>query len=198
MIGKLRGLVDDVDVTSCIIDVNGVGYLLTCSGRTLGLLPDRGMETTLIVETYVREDDIRLFGFSTPSERDAFKLLQNVQGVGAKVAMGILSVMSPSEIASAVSFQEKGMFTRVSGIGSKLADRLLVELKGKMDAFGLANIAAAKDIAVDQDAGDAVSALVNLGYGKEQAVVAVTQVRKDDKAASVDSLIRKGLRILAS
>lgn len=198
MIGKLRGLVDDVDATSVIVDVNGVGYHVSCSGKTLGALPLRGESVVLVIETYVREDEIRLFGFSAAVERDAFRLLQTVQGVGAKVALAILSVMTPSDIATAVSFQEKGMFTRVSGVGPKLAERLLVELKSKVASFGVAAASAAAEVAVDKVVGDAVSALTNLGYSKDQAAAAVVRIRKADPEAPVDVLIRKGLKELAA
>lgn len=181
-----------------IIDVQGVGYLVSCSGKTLSRLPPAGHEAALVVETHVREDEIRLFGFHDGSERDAFRLLQGVQGVGAKVALGILSIMTPSDIASAVSFQEKGMFTKVPGVGPKLAERLLVELKSKVAQFGIAAVEAAGKISADPRLDDAVSALVHLGYSKDQAASAVVRAAKESPDAKVEALIRKGLQTLST
>lgn len=198
MIGRLRGIVSDIEATSTILDVHGVGYLVSCSGKTLSRLPPAGHEATLVVETHVREDEIRLFGFHDAAERDAFRVLQSVQGVGAKVALGILSIMTPSDVASAVSFQEKGMFTKVPGVGPKLAERLLVELKSKVAQFGIASVEAAGKVSADPRLDDAVSALVHLGYAKDQAAAAVVRAAKESPDAKVEALIRKGLQTLAA
>ena len=137
MIGKLRGVVDSVDEESLILDVNGVGYLVSASAQTLRALPAAGQAAELLVETHVREDAIRLYGFLTPAERDWFRLLQNVQGVGAKVALGILGVLSADALSVAIARQDKSMMARAPGVGPKLAARLVLELKDKAPAWPL-------------------------------------------------------------
>ncbi len=203
MIGKLRGVVDSFGEDHVIIDVNGVGYVVACSGRTLQNLPRAGEAVALAIETQVREDSIRLFGFPQETERDWFRLLQNVQGVGAKVALAILSIFSPGELASAIATQDKAMVSRAAGVGPKLAARIVAELKDKAPAFGAADVVAARlageESAVEPGAArDAISALCNLGYARPQAVAAIAAgVKALGEGADASALIRRGLKELA-
>ena len=205
MIGKLKGLIDSYGEDFVILDVNGVGYVVQCSSRTLQKLPRPGEASALAIETQVREDSIRLFGFESESERDWFRLLQNVQGVGAKVALAILSILSPGELASAIATQDKAMVARAPGVGPKLAARIVAELKDKAPAFGAVDPLVAK-LSGDVDADvaplavrDAISALVNLGYGRPQAAAAVAaSVKKLGEGAETGALIRQGLKELAA
>jgi len=204
MIGKLTGLLDSVGEDHLIIDVNGVGYVAHCSARTLATLPQVGEPVSLSIETYVREDMIRLFGFRDELERDWFKLLQSVQGVGAKVALAIQSTLSPGDLASAIALQDKGMVARAPGVGPKVAQRIVSELKDKTPAY---SGAAAAEIGLQQDLGsghassavmDAVSALTNLGYSSQQASGAVAKALKNaGEDADSAKLIRLGLKELA-
>lgn len=202
MIGKLRGLVDSVGDDWVILDVGGVGYHVTCPGKTLANLPQLGAEATLSIETYVREDQIRLFGFSDAQQRECFRILQTVQGVGAKVAISILGVLSPAELSNAVAFQDKAAITRAPGVGPKVGERIVIELKNKLAAFVSASpaaIVAAGAPAGATAAGDAISAIVNLGYSREQAAGAVAQAaRSAGEDAPAEKLIRLGLRQLAA
>jgi Holliday junction DNA helicase RuvA len=204
MIGKLKGLLDTIGEDHVILDVGGVGYLVQCSTRTLANLPGTGDALTLHIETQVREDAIRLFGFGSELERDWFRLLQTVQGVGAKVALAIEATLAPGEIASAIALQDKAMIARAPGVGPKLAQRIVTELRDKAPAY---SGAAAAEIGLQQELGagaappavaDAVSALRNLGYSAQQASVAVAKALKKagEKAGSAE-LIRHGLRELA-
>jgi Holliday junction DNA helicase RuvA len=203
MIGKLKGVVDEVGEDHAVLDVHGVGYLVHCSGRTLGGLPGRGEAAQLFVETHVREDMIRLYGFSSAAERDWFRLLQGVQGVGAKVALAVLSTLPAGELASAVALQDRGAVGRAPGVGPKLAARIVAELKDKGPGLGVDPVAAglAGGQAAPRAGGpaqDAVSALVNLGYGQPQAATAVAAALREAGAdASTQQLIRLGLKELA-
>ncbi len=166
MIGKLKGVVDSVDEEELILDVNGVGYLVSASARTLRALPAIGQAATLHIETQVREDAIRLFGFLTAGERDWFRLLQSVQGVGAKVALGILGALSGEALSAAIARQDKAMMARAPGVGPKLAARLVLELKDKAPAYGVADLGGAIAEAepgskLPKEAQDAVLALVS-------------------------------------
>lgn len=204
MIGKLKGLIDSYGEDFVILDVNGVGYVVHCSGRTLQKLPRVGDATVLAIETQVREDSIKLFGFDTEAERDWFRLLQTVQGVGAKVALAILSILAASELATAIASQDKAMVARAPGVGPKLAARIVAELKDKFPAFGPIDPTVARLSGEDAGAAapssvrDAVSALVNLGYGRPQAAAAVAaSVKSLGEDAETGALIRQGLRELA-
>ncbi|QGM99204.1 Holliday junction branch migration protein RuvA [Methylocystis parvus] len=204
MIGKLKGLIDSYGEDFVILDVNGVGYVVHCSGRTLQKLPRPGEASALSIETQVREDSIKLFGFSSESERDWFRLLQTVQGVGSKVALGILSILSASELGTAIATQDKAMVARASGVGPKLAARIVAELKDKAPAFGSVDPIVAKLAGQDEEANapsavrDAISALVNLGYGRPQAAAAVAaSVKTLGDGAETGALIRQGLKELA-
>jgi Holliday junction DNA helicase RuvA len=205
MIGKLKGLIDSRGDDFVILDVGGVGYLVSCSVRTLAALPGIGEAASLSIETYVREDQIRLFGFSSDVERDWFRLLQTVQGVGAKVALSILGVLKPSDLANAIALQDKATVSRAPGVGPKVAARIVAELKDKAPAFASvdSNVIRLQDELGDrrapQPVADAVSALVNLGYPQVQASAAVSSaIRKAGEGATAEMLIRAGLRELAS
>ena len=202
MIAKLKGVVDSVDEGSAVIDVNGVGYLVSASSRTLRDLV-AGQETSLLVETIVREDAIALYGFLETAERDWFRILTTVQGVGAKVGLSILSTLSPDEIARAIAAQDKASLSRPAGVGPKLAARLATELKDKAAAFGVAPAPTrAAEAAMPAGPGtvneDAVSALVNLGYRRVEAFGAVARVsQRLGDGAQLDAVIRAGLQELA-
>jgi holliday junction DNA helicase RuvA len=203
MIGKLKGVVDSVDEETIILDVNGVGYLVSASARTLRAIPAVGEPTELLIETYVREDAIRLYGFLTAGEREWFRLLQNVQGVGAKVALGILGALSAEALSAAVARQDKAMMARAPGVGPKLAARLVLELKDKAPALTAADFAHAdasfeRAPKLAKAAEDAVLALVGLGYGQPQAAAAVARISAQlGPAAETAALIRAGLKELA-
>jgi holliday junction DNA helicase RuvA len=202
MIGKLKGLIDSVDEDALVIDVNGVGYVVAASSRTLRNLPRIGEAATLHIETQVREDSIRLFGFLAVQERDWFRLLQTVQGVGAKVALAILGVLSSADLAGAIARQDKAMVARAPGVGPKLAARLVLELKDKAPLLGVSDlggdIASAAPARLPQPAQDAVLALVNLGYARPQASLAVARgVAALGAEAQTAALIRLGLKELA-
>jgi holliday junction DNA helicase RuvA len=201
MIGKLKGVIDAIEDDGLVIDVNGVGYVVAASARTLRNLPRAGEPAILHIETQVREDSIRLFGFLAEQERDWFRLLQSVQGVGAKVALAILGVLSAAELAGAIARQDKAMVARAPGVGPKLAARLVLELKDKARLLGAADLGgdiAAAPARLPQPAADAVLALVNLGYNRSQASLAVARgVATLGPQAQTAALIRVGLKELA-
>ena len=204
MIGKLKGVFDSYGEDFVILDVNGVGYQVHCSPRTLQELPATGAPVTMAIETHVREDQIRLYGFLADGEREWFRLLQTVQGVGAKVALAVLGTLPPAELANAIALRDKAAVTRTPGVGPKVAERIVTELKDKAPAFAnvdpaLVNLSGAID---DQRASrpvtDAISALVNLGYGQPQAAAAIaTASRSAGEHAETAQLIRLGLKELA-
>ena len=218
MIGKLRGKVDECTEDSVIIDVNGVGYVVFCSGRTLQML-QKGASAELVIETHVREDHIHLFGFANVVEREWFRLLTSVQGVGAKIALAILSALDPDALARTIGAQDKTGLSRVKGIGPKVAERLVVELKSKVAKMGVMPMPVHSGVVVEatakgkaakgkkSDGGqsrimeDAVSALVNLGYNRTEAFTAVAtalqQQADNDSPPQLDALIRFGLKELA-
>jgi holliday junction DNA helicase RuvA len=204
MIGKLKGLIESYGQDSVIVDVNGVGYEVHCSARTLQELPGVGQPATLSIETHVREDQIRLFGFLTEIEREWFRLLQTVQGVGAKVALSVLGTLKPSELASAIAMRDKAMVARAPGVGPKVAERIVTELKDKAPAYtnvdpALVRLSGAlDDKRAPAPVTDAVSALVNLGYAQVQAAAAIAAAaRSAGEGAETTTLIRLGLRELA-
>lgn len=204
MIGKLKGIIDSYGEDFIVLDVNGVGYLVQCSARTLQELPGVGQPTTLSIETYVREDQIRLFGFRTDVEREWFRLLQTVQGVGAKVALSVLGTLKPADLASAIAMRDRAMVARTPGVGPKVAERIVTELKDKAPAFADLDPAvirlsgAIEDRRAPTPVVDAVSALVNLGYGQPQAAAAVAAAaRNAGEGADAARLIRLGLKELA-
>ena len=200
MIARLKGIVESIDADSAVIDVNGVGYLVTASARTLRDLVV-GAPATLLVETIVREDAIALYGFLATVERDWFRILTTVQGVGAKVALSILSTLSPDEIARAIAAQDRATLSRPAGVGPKLAARLATELKDKAASFGVAPAGRAAEAAA-MPAGsineDAVSALVNLGYKRVEAFGAVARVtQRLGEGARLNDVIKAGLQELS-
>ena len=202
MIAKLKGVVDAVDTDGAIIDVGGVGYLVSASDRTLRDLAV-GAPVTMLVETIVREDAIALYGFLATAERDWFRILTTVQGVGARVALSILSTLAPDEIARAIAAQDRATLSRPAGVGPKLAARLATELKDKAAAFGIAAPAPSAAASADMPSTgtlneDAVSALVNLGYRRVEAFGAVARASQRLGAeAKLDAVIRAGLQELA-
>jgi holliday junction DNA helicase RuvA len=200
LIAKLKGVVDTVDADSAIVDVGGVGYLVSASARTLRELA-AGDAVTVLVETVVREDAIALYGFLETAERDWFRILTTVQGVGARVALSILSTLSPDEIARAIAAQDRATLSRPAGVGPKLAARLATELKDKAAAFGVAPLGKGVE-APAMPAGsineDAVSALVNLGYKRVEAFGAVARVtQRLGVEAKLEAVVTAGLKELA-
>ena len=202
MIGKLTGLIDSQGDDWVLIDVAGVGYNAFASGRTLSALPGPGEAASLLIETHVREDHIHLYGFIDAAERDWFRLLCTVQGVGAKMALAILSALGPNDLVQAIAAQDKSTLTRANGVGPKLAARIVSELKDKTVnlALGAAALPGAKPRgpAAPGVSEDAVSALVNLGYRRVEAFGAVARAMGElGDAAPVESLIKVGLKELA-
>lgn len=205
MIGKLKGMIDAYGEDFVHVDVQGVVYEAHCSSKTLQSLPQVGHGAVVHIEMVVREDMIRLYGFSTEGEKAWFTLLTTVQGVGARVALSILSVLGPSELASAIALQDKSMLGRANGVGPKLATRIVTELKGKgpaisgIDGHVLGLQSAIGEGVARGPAADAVSALANLGYSQAQASAAVARVvAKQGDGAGAETLIRLGLRELSS
>jgi Holliday junction DNA helicase RuvA len=204
MIGKLKGAIDSYGEDFVILDVHGVGYLVHCSARTLQALPAAGEAVELAIETHVREDQIRLFGFASGTEREWFRLLQTVQGVGTKVALAVLSTLKPADLATAIALRDKATITRTPGVGAKVAERIVTELKDKAPALAAVDPAivrlsgALDERTAPQPVRDAVSALVNLGYGQPQAAAAIAAAsREAGDGADTARLIRLGLKELA-
>jgi Holliday junction DNA helicase RuvA len=204
MIGKLRGKVDAIGESHAIIDVNGVGYEVQLSARTLRNMK-QGEEVSLTIDTHVREDAIRLFGFASEVERSWFRTLQTIQGVGSKVALATLGTLSPQDLASAIALQNWAAVEQTPGVGKKLAQRIVAELKDKAPALSVAglNVPAAVNgktagPAEANATAEAISALINLGYNPAQAnaAVAIALSELGDKAET-PGLIRRGLRELA-
>ena len=204
MIGKLKGILDSYGEDYVILDVGGVGYQVHCSARTLQALPSPGEAAVLSIETYVREDQIKLFGFASDIEREWFRLLQTVQGIGAKVALSVLGTLTTSELASAIAMRDKATVQRSPGVGAKVAERIVTELKDKVPAFAdidpaVVHLAGALDEKrAPRPVMDAVSALVNLGYGQPQAAAAIAAAaRNAGEGADTATLIRQGLKELS-
>jgi Holliday junction DNA helicase RuvA len=204
MIGKLRGIIDSYGEDFVILDVNGVGYEVHCSARTLQSLPAQGEAVTLSIETHVREDQIRLFGFVSDIEREWFRLLQTVQGIGTKVALAILSTLKPADLANAIATRDKAAITRAPGVGPKVAERAVTELKDKAPAYTSVDPAVVRlsgeieEKRAPRPVADAVSALVNLGYGQPQAAAAIAAAaREAGDGAETKVLIRLGLKELS-
>ncbi len=202
MIGKLRGTINSIGEDFVIVDVHGVGYVVNCSTRTLQNLPAAGEAATLAIETQVREDSIRLYGFLSEAERDWFRLLQTVQGVGAKVALTLLGVLSTSELGAAIARQDKTALARAPGVGPRLAARLVTELKDKAATVhapaALAGLAPATAAAAAPAVQDAIAALISLDYSRQQAANAVAVACAElGEAADAPALIRRSLKELA-
>lgn len=202
MIGKLRGVLDSQGKDWVLIDVGGVCYEVACSTRVMARLPAPGQPLTLAIETHVREDAIKLYGFLSEAERSWFRLLQNVQGVGAKVALSILGVLEPKDLANAIALQDKAQVSRAQGVGPKVAQRIVSELRDKAPglmaggeiAQGVGGMPAAPQ---NSPASDAISALVNLGYSMAEASAAIATVSAKAEGARAEELIRLGLKELA-
>jgi Holliday junction DNA helicase RuvA len=194
MIAHLKGRLEATGVDHAVIDVGGVGYLVGCSSRTLAALGPIGEAATLHTEMLVAEDFIRLVGFAHAAERDWFRLLTGVQGVGARVALAILSALDPAEIGRAVAAQDKTTVARANGVGPKLAERIVRELKDKVGGITLGPVAAAQAIPVGA-AADAASALLNLGFKPADAANAVAAAEEElGPGATLDTLVRLALR----
>ncbi|MBB3611218.1 Holliday junction branch migration protein RuvA [Rhizobium sp. BK602] len=203
MIGKLKGTIEEIGEDYVLVDVHGVCYVAYCSARTLSKLGSVGEACILFIETYVREDQIRLFGFMTALEREWFNILQTVQGVGAKVALALLSTLTPAELANAIALQDRAAVSRAPGVGPKVAMRIVTELKNKAPSFAgdAANIGLKQELGEGVAAApvaDAVSALTNLGYSRDQAANAVAAALKTaGEGADSAKLIRFGLKELS-
>jgi Holliday junction DNA helicase RuvA len=204
MIGKLKGAIDSYGEDFVVLDVHGVGYVVHCSSRTLQNLPRPGEAEQLSIETHVREDVIRLYGFRSDAEREWFRRLQTVQGVGARVALGILSALDPAALATAIATGDKGAISRGPGVGPKLAARIATELKDKAPGFADVDPAlvrlseSVEHRSAPPPVSDAVSALINLGYAQAQASAAIVAALKQaGEEAEAKTLIRLGLRELA-
>ena len=198
MIAQLTGRIDQLTEGSCIVDVNGVGYLVHASTRTLATLPPPPTSARLLIETHVREDAILLYGFAEAAERDWFRLLTTVQGVGAQVALSVLSSLSPRDLVSVIAAGDRASLTRAPGVGAKLAVRLLTELRDKAGMMPTSPGFAVAPLRPPGVAEDALSALVNLGYRRPEAQPVVARVidRLGD-GAPLDAVLRDALRDLA-
>jgi Holliday junction DNA helicase RuvA len=204
MIGKLKGVIDSYGEDFVVVEVGGVGYVVHCSARTLQALPAPGEPAVLAIETYVREDQIRLFGFLSDVEREWFRLLQTVQGVGARVALSVLGTLKVPDLATAVAMRDKATIARTPGVGPKVAERIVTELKDKAPAYAGVDPAvvrlsgALEDKRAPQPVADAISALINLGYGQPQAAAAIAAAtREAGEGADTARLIRLGLKELS-
>ncbi len=198
MIALLTGRVDSLQDGNCVLDVNGVGYLVHASSRTLAALPAAPALTRLLIETHVREDAIQLYGFADSAERDWFRLLTTVQGVGAKVALSVLSALSPRDLIAAIAAGDKAGLTRAPGVGPRLAVRLVTELRDKVGAMPTSSGSAPAMARPATVADDALSALTNLGYRRPEAQAAIAKViERLGEDAPLDGVIREGLRELA-
>jgi holliday junction DNA helicase RuvA len=198
VIARLTGRVEALEEGRCVVDVNGVGYLVHASTRTLAALPSPPETARLLVETHVREDAILLYGFADSAERDWFRLLTTVQGVGGRVALSLLSALSPRDLVSAIASGDRASLTRAPGVGARLAMRLLTELRDKAGAMPSAPGYAAPRLGPPGVAEDAISALVNLGYRRPEAQPVVTRVlERLGGEAVLNALIRDSLKELA-
>jgi Holliday junction DNA helicase RuvA len=204
VIAKLTGVIDSTGGDSVVVDVAGVGYLVFCSSRTLASLPGVGKAVSLLVETHVREDHIHLYGFADAADREWFRLLTTVQGVGSRVALSVQSVLSATDLMQAILVQDRTALTRASGVGPKLAGRIVAELKDKVGGVsltvpGAALVGAAAAAAENGPVADAVSALVNLGYRRAEAFGAVAHAAQAlGPDAGIEALIRAGLKELSA
>ena len=200
MIGKLKGIIDSISNTALIIDVGGVGYVAYASAQTLGSLVE-GQPASLFIETHVREDHIHLFGFANEEEQEWFRILTTVKGVGNRMAMAVLSVLKPDQLVTALMAQDKAAFTQISGVGPKLAERILIELKDKVPSVGaipVGTIHTEPAVTGNNALNDAVSALTNLGYNRSDAYRAASKTSQDNPDSNVEDLIRNCLKELVA
>jgi Holliday junction DNA helicase RuvA len=198
LIARLTGRVDALEDGRCIVDVNGVGYLVYASTRTLSALPMPPEMARLLVETHVRDEAILLYGFIDSAERDWFRLLTTVQGVGGRVAQSVLSVLSPPDLTAAIAAGDRASLTRVPGIGARLAARLLTELRDKAGAVSAAAPIASGKVSTQGMAEDTISALLNLGYRRQEVHSVVIQImERAGPAVTLDTVLRDSLRELA-
>ena len=202
MIGKLTGKLDSAFEGGCIFDVNGVGYLVACSSRALSALPPPPAIASLLIETAVREDAITLYGFADAAERDWFRMLTGIQSVGPKVALSLLSALSPADMARAILAGDKGALTRAAGVGPKLAVRLISELQGKVGGMPIgpafAPSGAAMPLPGASVVAETVSVLLNLGWKRPEAQATVTRVyERLGEGVALEQLIRESLKELA-
>jgi len=198
MIARLKGILAEIGPDNAVLDVLGVGYLVWCSGRTLSALGTVGGDVLLFTEMQVREDAITLFGFGSAAERDAFRLLTSVQGVGGRVALAILSVLDPAELSRAIASGDKAMIARANGVGPKLAMRIVNELKDRMGGVALGPGVSMPAAARDGVASDALSALSNLGFRPAEASGAVgAAIEELGEGASLDTVVRLALKKVA-
>jgi Holliday junction DNA helicase RuvA len=192
MIARLSGILAELTADGAVIDVGGVGYLVQMSGKTLDAVGPVGGEVVILTELQVREDAWTLFGFGSTVERDSFRALTSVQGVGGRLALAILSVLAPDELSRAVSQGDKAMIGRANGVGPKLAARIANELQGKLGVAGLTGAAPAPRAGA---AADALSALANLGFKPAEASAAVNAAQDELGAdANLDALVRLARR----
>jgi holliday junction DNA helicase RuvA len=199
MIAKLTGLIDTLGDTFLILDVNGVGYLISCSSRTLSTIGVKGERAVLLIETVMRAESLHLYGFGSMDEQNCFRLLITVQGVGMRMGLALLSALAPSDIYQAIAAQDKTTLTRADGVGPKLATRILTELKDKIpeDISFTSNVTSLPS-SLSPNVQEAVSALVNLGYRRLEAVTAVSKAQQRlSEDASLNDLIRQGLSLLS-
>jgi len=201
MIAKLAGVVEQIEPDAAVIDVNGVGYLAFCSTRTIGRLPPAGLPVRLLIETHVREDHIHLYGFIDAAERDWFRLLTTVQGVGARLALSILSAVAPQTLGLAILAQDKPALAQAEGVGPRLAARIVNELRDKISSVAAPAASPVASRSAPTDGGvtaDAISALENLGVGRTEALGAIAAAaRRLGSEAGADMLIKAGLEELA-
>ena len=197
MIAKLTGILDSIFEGFIVLDVGGVGYRVFCSAKTISKLPVKGGQVSLMIETQVREDHIHLIGFADVTEQQTFGYLSTVQGVGAKVALAILSALSPNDIQMAVMTGDSKAFTRASGVGPKLGVRIVTELKGKMGSLGINEEMVVTESGRGTNSSvmtEAISALVNLGYSRTEAGLTVATVLRQNPEAAVGEVIRLSLK----
>ncbi|MDG1287840.1 MAG: Holliday junction branch migration protein RuvA [Rickettsiales bacterium] len=207
MIGKLKGIIESVGEDGLLLDVGGVCYLVYLSARSLQQLPEAGHPATIFIETHVREDHIHLYGFLSESDKRWFNVLCTVQGVGAKMALGILSSFTPLEIVQAIHARDSKMLTRASGVGPKLGERLVTELKNKVDSIPTGDVSFAPSAAstakhtpapntpaASNEIEEAISALSNLGYGRSEAYSAILALTQEQPDISLEDMIRLSLQ----
>ncbi len=199
MIAKLTGVIDTIGENFLILDVNGVGYLVSCSSRTLTSIGAKGERAVLFIETVMRAESLQLYGFGSHEEQDCFKLMTTVQGVGMRMGLSLLSALAPNDIYRAIASQDKATLTRADGVGPKLASRILTELKDKIPTeISFASNVYTHPSSLSPSTEEAVSALVNLGYRRIEAVTAVSKAQQTlGEEAPLNDLIRGGLSHLA-